>query len=90
MTNGFIYNLFGLAIGIIGSLVLRAQGAFSNVAEKLLEDKRLAEEIRKNDEEFSIPDLDEDEEKENNSEELDSESDNQKEESIDTVDSDLL
>ena len=76
MTNGFIFNLFGLAIGILGSLVLRAQGAFSNVVEKLLEDKRLEEEIRKNDEEFSIPDLDEDEEK-NDSEFESNKSDNQ-------------
>ena len=86
MTNGFIYNLFGLALAIVGGLVLRSQEAFGNVKEKLLEDKRLAEEIRKNDEEFSIPDLDEDEEKENESEILENDSDNQRE-SSDTIDS---
>ena len=86
MTNGFIYNLFGLIVGIIGGIVLRAQGAFGNVTEKLLEDKRLAEEIRKNDEEFSIPDLDE-VENENKSEEDTDESTNQQKESSDTIDS---
>ena len=80
MTNGFIYNLFGLAIAIIGSIVLKSQQAFGNVPEKLLEDKRLAEEIRKNDEEFSIPDIDDENESSN-------ESDNQKKESSDTIDS---
>ncbi len=88
MTDSFIYNLFGLIIGIIGAFILRAQGAFGNVADKLLEDRRLAEEIRKNDEEFSIPDLDENEEEKNDSEDSTDEADNQKEESIDTVDSD--
>ncbi len=84
MINGFIYNLFGLIVAIVGGIVLRAQGAFGNVAEKLLEDKRLAEEIRKNDEEFFIPDLDEDEEKKN----VDSnDTINRKEESSDTIDS---
>ncbi|MCR5112900.1 MAG: hypothetical protein K6A63_03060 [Acholeplasmatales bacterium] len=87
MVNGFGYNLFGLIIGIVGGIVLRAQGAFGNVAEKLLEDKRLAEEIRRNDEEFSIPDIDEVEEEENKSEALTDESNNQKEESSDTIDS---
>ena len=43
MTNGFIYNLFGLVIAVIGGIVLRSQEAFGNVAEKLLEDRRLAE-----------------------------------------------
>lgn len=90
MMNGFIYNLFGLAVGIIGGIILKAQGAFGNVAEKLLEDRRLAEEIRKNDEEFSIPDLDEDEEKEKKSENETNDSDDQKEESSDTIDSGLF
>ncbi len=87
MMNGFIYNLFGLLIALVGAFVLKAQGAFGNVVDKLLEDKRLAEEIRKNDEEFSIPDLDEDEEKENESEIKSNESGNQNEESSDTIDS---
>ena len=80
MSNGFIYNLFGLIIASVGGIVLRSQEAFGNVAEKLLEDRRLAEEIRKNDDEFSIPDLDENEEE--NKKEA-----NQNEESSDTVDS---
>ena len=82
MINGFIYNLFGLIVAIVGGIVLRSQEAFGNVAEKLLEDRRLAEEIRKNDDEFSIPDLDEDEEEKDESKEA-----NQKEESSDTIDS---
>ncbi len=87
MTNGFIYNLFGLVVALVGAFVLKAQGAFGNVAEKLLEDKRLAEEIRKNDEEFSIPDIDEDLEEENKSEINHDESKNQQKESSDTIDS---
>ena len=67
---------------MVGGIVLRSQEAFGNVAEKLLEDRRLAEEIRKNDDEFSIPDLDEDEEEKDESNEA-----NQKEESSDTIDS---
>ncbi len=82
MTNGFIYNLFGLAIAIIGGFILRSQEAFGNVTEKLLEDKRLAEEIRKNDEEFYIPDIDEKEIKDDSN--ISAEKEN---ESSDTIDS---
>jgi hypothetical protein len=81
MTNGFIYNLFGLIIAIIGSIILRSQEAFGNVPAKLLEDKRLAEEIRKNDDEFSIPDIDEEIEKKSD------DSTSQQKESSDTIDS---
>ena len=31
---GFMYNLFGLAVGVVGSLVLRSQGAFSDESEE--------------------------------------------------------
>ena len=40
---GFMYNLFGLAVGIVGTLVLRSQGALNNAIEKLIDDKKQRE-----------------------------------------------
>ena len=40
---GFMYNLFGLAVGVVGSLVLRSQGALNNAIEKLIDDKKQRE-----------------------------------------------
>lgn len=40
---GFMYNLFGLAVGVIGSLVLRSQGVLNNAVEKLIDDKKQRE-----------------------------------------------
>jgi hypothetical protein len=40
---GFVYNLFGLAVGVVGSLVLRSQGALNNAIDKLIDDKKQRE-----------------------------------------------
>lgn len=40
---GFMYNLFGLAVGVVGTLVLRSQGALNNAIEKLVDDKKQRE-----------------------------------------------
>lgn len=37
---GAIYNLFGLAVGAIGSVVLRSQGVLNNAIDKLIDDKK--------------------------------------------------
>jgi hypothetical protein len=37
---GFVDNLFGLAVGVVGSLVLRSQGALNNAIDKLIDDKK--------------------------------------------------
>lgn len=37
---GFIYNLFGLAVGAIGGAVLRSQGVLNNAIDKLVDDKK--------------------------------------------------
>lgn len=57
--GSFIYNLFGLGVLVIGGFVLRSQGAMNNALQKLVEDRKIAEENRKSDETFSIPDVDE-------------------------------
>lgn len=41
--SAFVYNLFGLAVAIIGLFVLRSQGVVNNVIDKLVEDKKNAE-----------------------------------------------
>ena len=41
--GGMLYNLFGLTIAVIGLLILRSQGAVSNVKQKLIDDKKNAE-----------------------------------------------
>ncbi len=68
--GSFIYNLFGLAVMIVGGFVVRSQGAMNNAIQKLVDDKKMAEENRISDETFSIPE--EDEEPKEKSEESDS------------------
>ena len=41
--SAFVYNLFGLAVIVIGLLVLRSQGVVNNVVDKLIDDKKNAE-----------------------------------------------
>ena len=41
--GGFVFNLFSLAVMVVGSLILRSQGVLTNVREKLLDDKLNAE-----------------------------------------------
>ena len=66
--GSFVYNLFGLAVLMVGGFVLRSQGAMNNAVQKLIDDKKMAEENRISDETFSIPDVDEQpEEKSENS-----------------------
>ncbi|MDE6584540.1 MAG: hypothetical protein K2K15_03970 [Anaeroplasmataceae bacterium] len=52
--NEYIYNLFGLAILIVGSFVLRSQGVISNVVDKLVEDRENAEMLREDEETFRV------------------------------------
>lgn len=40
---GFGYNLFGLVIGVVGTIVLRSQGALNNAIDKLVDDKKQRE-----------------------------------------------
>ena len=42
--QGFVYNLFGLAVALVGTFVLRSQGVIVNAVDKLIDDKKLAEE----------------------------------------------
>lgn len=53
--HAYLYNLFSLAIMIIGSVVLRSQGVIVNVHDKLIEDRKNAELIRENTNNFEIP-----------------------------------
>ena len=41
--QGFIYNLFGLVIALVGIFILRSQGIVNNAVDKIVDDKRLAE-----------------------------------------------
>ena len=41
--NGFIYNIFGLAVCFIGVFIFRSQGIINNAVDKLVDDKKLAE-----------------------------------------------
>lgn len=41
--GGLLYNLFGLTIAVVGLLILRSQGAVSNVKQKLIDDRKNAE-----------------------------------------------
>jgi hypothetical protein len=41
--QGFLYNLFGLAVAAIGVFVLRSQGVIVNAVDKLIDDKKLVE-----------------------------------------------
>lgn len=40
---GIVYNLLGLVIAIVGSLIFRSQGVLCNAKQKLLDDKKNAE-----------------------------------------------
>lgn len=54
MDYGVIYNLFGLAISVIGTIILRSQGVVNNVVDNLIEDKKNAEMLKKDAEEFKV------------------------------------
>ena len=41
--GGFLYNLFSLAVMVVGTFILRSQGVMTNVVEKLLDDRKNAE-----------------------------------------------
>ncbi len=56
--TGFIKNLLGLAIAVVGILVLRSQGVATNVVEKLIDDKKNAE-LDARDRNFRIEEEDE-------------------------------
>lgn len=58
--NTFIYNLFGLAVMIIGVFILRSQGIVYNCKQKFIEDKINAD-IDRADEKFTIEEAKEDE-----------------------------
>lgn len=57
--GSFIYNLFGLGVLVVGGFILRSQGAMNNAIQKLVDDRKMAEENRVSDETFSIPDVEE-------------------------------
>ena len=40
---GIVYNLLGLVVAIVGSLIFRSQGVLCNAKQKLLDDKKNAE-----------------------------------------------
>lgn len=54
MENGIIYNLFGLAVSIIGTIILRSQGVVNNVVDKLIDDNNNAEMLKKDEEGFRV------------------------------------
>ncbi|MCR5349995.1 MAG: hypothetical protein K6E20_03285 [Acholeplasmatales bacterium] len=54
--NGFVYNLFALIAGIVGTLVLRSQGVVCNAKQKSVEDRKNAELDRLDRENFTIED----------------------------------
>lgn len=41
--NGFLYNLFGLGVCLVGVFILRSQGIVNNAVDKLVDDKKAAE-----------------------------------------------
>ena len=41
--QGFIYNLFGLAVCFVGTFIFRSQGIINNAVDKLVDDKKLAD-----------------------------------------------
>ena len=49
-----IYNIFGLVVAYVGIFVLRSQGVVNNVVDKLIEDKRIRDEIMAA-EHFEVP-----------------------------------
>lgn len=52
--GGFIYDLFGLAVAIVGILVLRSQGVVCNAKQRSIEDRKNAELDRLDRENFTI------------------------------------
>jgi len=54
--KGSLYNLFGLAVCAVLSLILRSQGVVVNVIDKLIDDKRNAE-LDKKDLDFRIEEV---------------------------------
>jgi len=52
--SGFVYDLFGLIVGIVGTLILRSQGVVCNALQKSIEDRKNAELDRLDRENFSI------------------------------------
>ena len=73
MDYGVIYNLFGLAVSVIGALILRSQGVVNNVVDKLIEDKQNAEMLKKDAEEFKVDSLEAKEAEEESKPAIDSE-----------------
>lgn len=41
--RGFVYNLFGFGVCIVGVFILRSQGIVNNAVDKLVDDKKMAE-----------------------------------------------
>ena len=41
--QGFIYNLFGLAVCFVGTFIFRSQGIINNAVDKLVDDKKMAD-----------------------------------------------
>ena len=41
--RGFAYNLFGLAVLIVGVLIFRSQGIINNAVDKIVDDKKMAD-----------------------------------------------
>lgn len=79
--NGGLYNLFGLTIAIIGSLVLRSQGAIVNVKQKLIDDKRNAE-LDRIDMDFRIEELPVDDNQQNYSDDKSNNSSSNEEQKV--------
>ncbi len=52
--SGYIYNLLGLFITIIGLFILRSQGVVNNVVDKLIDDKKMVESNLEDEKNFSI------------------------------------
>ncbi|MBO7080335.1 MAG: hypothetical protein J6W64_11175 [Bacilli bacterium] len=69
--SGLAKNLFGLAIAVIGILILRSQGVITNVVDKLVDDKINAE-LDAKDRNFRIEEVEEKE-----AEEIDSNAENE-------------
>lgn len=55
--NTFLCNLFGLAVLMVGGVILRSQGVLCNAKEKLIDDKRNAD-LDREFEKFSIEESD--------------------------------
>lgn len=66
--SGILFNLLGLGIVVAGLFILRSQGVVNNVVDKLVEDKKNAEQNRLDEEMFSIQESEE--AKQTNSNEL--------------------